>query len=157
MQRTKAGALFLFAVALVMAKDHPKVKIQVMGSEASERHYTQFIPGTNGRSSTNCYGNATATSVGNTTTADGSSNCYTTTTPGRAPSSVTRSIPQVHVRAVMPDGLHVTLWCQAGFRHCENLSADLYDAELDGNSVWIYSSDLSGKSHKVKYRYVGGW
>lgn len=156
MKRIITGACFFLAVSL-MGKDRPKIKVQVLGSDASEHQYTQYIPGSAGHSTTNCDGNATATSVGNTTTANGSTNCYTTTTPGQAPTTVVRSIPQVHVRAIMPDGGHVTLCCQAGFRHCANLSADSYDAEVEGNSVWIYAYDLSHKAYKVKYRYVGGW
>jgi len=69
----------------------------------------------------------------------------------------TRSVPQVHVRAIMSDGKHITLWCQPGFRVCPTLNAGHYDAYVNGNSVWIYGRDLGGKEHKAKYRYEGDW
>ena len=34
----------------------------------------------------------------------------------------------------MPSGTHVTLWCQAGWRHCSMPSAGSYTAEVDGNT-----------------------
>lgn len=54
----------------------------------------------------------------------------------------------------MADGTHVTLWCQVGFRQCVSLKAGSYSAEVDGNTVWMYIRDLSGKEHKVKYKAV---
>jgi hypothetical protein len=57
----------------------------------------------------------------------------------------------------MPDGRHVTLWCQKGLRKCANLDAGTYQAELDGNSVWVSATEFSGKIDKIKYKYVGGW
>jgi hypothetical protein len=149
--------LCLFLVVSLVAKDWPKIKLQVVASNASERQYTRYVPGTAAHSTTTCDGNATATSVGDTTTANGSENCATTTTPGRPATTADRSVPQIHVRAIMPDGKHVTLWCQSALRHCEELSADTYDAELDGNSVWVSTYDLQYKMRKAKYGYVGGW
>lgn len=99
----------------LLAKDKLAVSIQVMDTQTSEREYTQYIPGTAAKSTTNCDSNATVYGTGaGSATANGTTNCTTTTTPGRAPSTVQRSIEQTHVRAVMPDGRHVTLWCQAG-------------------------------------------
>jgi hypothetical protein len=57
----------------------------------------------------------------------------------------------------MPDGTHVTLWCQRGFRKCSTLNGGYYSAEINGDSVWIFGHDLGGKEHKIKYHYVGGW
>ena len=57
----------------------------------------------------------------------------------------------------MPNGDHVTLWCQAGWRQCESLQAGNYDAEIKGNVAWLYTHELSGKIRKMKYHAVGGW
>jgi hypothetical protein len=96
--------------------------------------------------------------IGGTATANGTTNCQTTTTPGRPPSTVQRSIEQTHVRAVLPDGRHVTLWCQPGFRRCSKLEPGTYMGELDGNSVWMQVYELDGrKTHRIKYRFEGSW
>jgi hypothetical protein len=157
MKRMIASMLLLSGVTAAVAKDQPPVRIEVVESSASERHYTEYVPGTNGRSSTNCNGIAIGTQLGNTTVANGNSNCTTTTAQGQPARTVDRTIPQVHLRAIMIDGRHVTLWCQSGFRHCENLAAGFYSAEIKGGSVWIRLADLSGKAYRAKYRYIGGW
>ena len=48
----------------------------------------------------------------------------------------------------------MTLWCQVGFRHCDNLQPGKYEAEIDGNALFVYVHDLSGKEHKIKYKAV---
>lgn len=149
----------ILSLGLVLtAKDKPKVTIKVVDSQASERAYTQYIPGTPGNSTTGCNSNATVYGSGGTATANGTTNCTTTTNPGSSARTVQRAIQQEHVRAIMPDGKHITLWCQAGFRRCSALSPGSYLAELSGNTVWIEGVDLDGVTkHKVKYRFVGGW
>jgi hypothetical protein len=57
----------------------------------------------------------------------------------------------------MPDGAHVTLWCQTGFRRCVSLPAGSYSGEVKGNTVWMYVADLDGTEHKVKYKAAGTW
>jgi len=58
----------------------------------------------------------------------------------------------------MPDGNHVTLWCQEGWRrHCASLQPGNYDAEVKGDAAGIHTHDLSGKVRKVKDHAVGGW
>jgi hypothetical protein len=57
----------------------------------------------------------------------------------------------------MPDGMHITLWCQAGFRRCSTLEAGPYTAVIKGNSLWVETFRLDGKMQKVKYHFVGGW
>ena len=149
-----------FALGLTLpAKDKPKVKIQVVATQTSERQFTQYIPGTPSASTTDCNSNATVYGTGGgTATANGTTNCTTTTTPGRAPGTVRRSIEQTHVRGIMPDGRHITLWCQQGFRRCSKLTPGTYSAELDGNTVWMQVYDLDGTTtHRVKYRFEGGW
>lgn len=158
MKRAASALCVLLLSTVTLAKDHPRITIRVVDTQTSTREHTYYIPGTNAQSSTNCDSNATAIDLGGgMASANGTSNCTTTTTPGRPASTGVRYIPQANVHAIMPDGAHITLWCQSGFRRCETLSAGAYAAELDGNSVWIFARDLDGKERKVKYRYVGGW
>jgi hypothetical protein len=132
-----------------LAKTGPTITIEVVNSQASQRQYSYYAPGTNSTSSTNC----DTTGYGYSAT----TNCTTTTNPGTPGRTVTNSIAQEHVYAVMPDGSHITLWCQAGFRRCSSLGAGNYAAEIKGNNAWIVTHDLDGKEHKVKYHSVGGW
>lgn len=158
MKRATSALFLLLLSTIALAKDKPRITIQVVDTQTSTRERTYYVPGTNAQSRTNCDSNATAIDLGGgMASANGTTNCTTTTTPGRPASTGVRYIPQAHVHAVMPDGTHVTLWCQQGFRRCETLNTGSYVAEIDGNSVWMYGHDLSGKEHKVKYRYVGGW
>ncbi|HEV2491587.1 MAG TPA: hypothetical protein VG204_00790 [Terriglobia bacterium] len=148
--------LLLFATNS-LGKNKRAVTIQVVDTQTSTRERAYYIPGTNAHSTTNCTSNATAVDLGGTATANGTTDCTTTTTPGRPASTGVRYIPQAHVHAIMSNGAHITLWCQAGFRHCNNLEPGTYGAEIVDNSVWVYTHDLGGKEHKIKYRYVGGW
>jgi hypothetical protein len=157
MRATSSLVLLLVAIA-ALAKDKPRITIQVVGTDTSTRQFTYYVPGTNAHSNTNCDSNATAIDIGGgMTTANGTTNCTTTTTPGSPASTGVRNIPQAHVHAIMPDGTHITLWCQSGFRRCNTLSAGYYSAQIDGNSVWMFGHDLGGQEHKIKYHYVGGW
>jgi hypothetical protein len=145
MRVTLTTGFFALAIAL-LAKDKPTIKIQVVETQTSQREFAMYYPGTPAKSTTNCDIHET--------TAD----FTTTTTPGREPSTVINSIEQAHVKAIMQDGRHVTLWCQHGVRRCKKLTPGYYNAELAGNSVWIQVYDLDGTTmHKIKYRYEGGW
>jgi hypothetical protein len=157
MRNAITAFFFLSGATGMVAKDGPLVKIEVVESLASERHYTRNVPATEGRSVTNCNNIAIGSQLGNTSVANGTSNCMTNTTPGRPARTIDATVPQVHIRAVLADGRHAILWCQSGFRHCENLTAGLYDAEVKRDAVWVRLADLSGKYYRVKYRYVGGW
>lgn len=138
--------------------------IQVVGTQSGEREYAYTIPGTTGKSTTTCNtngnGSVYATDNGSTINGnintDSTTNCTTTTQPSTPPSTHVGYIAQEYVRAIMPDGTHVTLWCQVGFRKCASLQPGTYSAEVKGNTVWMYAHDLSGKEHKVKYKAVGG-
>jgi len=60
----------------------------------------------------------------------------------------------------MPDGQHITLWCQAGFRKCANLAAGTYQAEADGDKalrLYVYSLVTHKRMGKIKYRVAGTW
>ena len=145
------------------AKDKPKITIEVVNSETSQRQYTYTTPGRNGASQTNCntngttHGTVTDYGVGPTqinANTNANTNCTTTTTPSTPPQTNVRSITQEHVSAILPDGRQVTLWCQEGFRHCDNLLPGKYEAEIDGNALFVFVHDLSGKEHKIKYKAV---
>jgi len=83
--------------------------------------------------------------------------CTTTTVPGRPAQTIVTHIAQEHVSVIMPNGDHVTLWCQEGWRRCVSLQPGNYDAELKGDAAWVYTHDLAGNIRKTKYRAVGGW
>jgi hypothetical protein len=85
---------------------------------------------------------------------NGTSTCTTVFQPATPPTTKTLSIRQENAQAVMEDGRNVTLWCQQGWRQCVALKPGYYSAELDGNTVWIFIKDLSGKAQKIKYKAV---
>jgi hypothetical protein len=144
------------------AKDKPRVTVQVVETETSERQSSYVVPGTESKSTTTCNKSASETvyakdngrTVKEAVDTDSTSTCTTTARPATPPTTQVRSIRQENVEAIMADGTHVTLWCQAGFRQCISLKAGYYSAEVDGNTVWMYIRDLSGKEHKVKYKAV---
>jgi hypothetical protein len=161
--RKVAAALLLVCGIAAFAKDKPTITIQVLGSETSQREHTRIIPGRNGTSETNCTTNGTSSGTVNdygvgpiqtNSTGNASTNCTTTTTAATPPQTVTRYVTQEHVAAVMPDGRQVTLWCQQGFRKCEYLEPGEYQAEIDGNALFVFVHELSGKERKIKYRAV---
>jgi len=62
------------------------------------------------------------------------------------------------VRVIMPDGKHLIVTCLTGLRRCFALSpGPSYSAEVDGNALWIYGSELGGKEHRAKYAVTGNW
>ena len=148
----------------VLAKDKRTFQIQVVGTDAWERDLAVHHAGSNGSSNTDCNTNGSVNTTTNGDYTNGSvsatTNCTTTTTPG-TPAYVThRSIQQESVHAIFPGGQHVTLWCQAGFRKCANLTAGTYEVEADGDKavrVYVYSIVSHRLMGKMKYRVVGGW
>lgn len=155
-----ASAALLVAIASIagQCKNKPTIKIRVVDAQAGERHVARYVPGKAGHSTTACNGSVTVSGSGSgMATGTTTSNCTTVSDPGTQPHTVTNSIPEVHLHAILPDGRRVVLWCQKGFRRCEGLSPGVYTAQVDGNSIWIHTADLSGKDRKMKYRYAGGW
>jgi len=144
------------------AKDKPRVTVHVLEAETSERESTYTVAGSPAVTKTSCANSETqsvyAKENGRTlrakTDTNGTSNCTTVAQPAVAPSTRTLAIRQENVQAVMEDGRNVTLWCQQGWRQCVPLKPGFYSGELDGDAVWIYIKDLSGKEHKVKYKAV---
>jgi hypothetical protein len=150
---------------------HCIFELQVVETQTSQRQFTTTIPGTAGTSETRCntngndsvYGTSNGGTVNGTIRTNSSTNCTTTSEPGTPPTSFDESIAQEYVRVIWPSGLHSTLWCQAGFRHCFALAPGTYAAEprFDRgghlNAVWIYTDGQGGKVNKIKYTPVGGW
>ena len=162
MRRISTTLVVLCLASAAFAKDKPRVTVQVVETETSGRQSSYVVPGTESKSTTTCnksasetvYGKDNGRTVKEAVDTDSTSTCTTTARPATPPTTQVRSIRQENVEAIMADGTHVTLWCQAGFRQCISLKAGYYSAEVDGNTVWMYIRDLSGKEHKVKYKAV---
>jgi TPR repeat protein len=161
--RSITATLLLLCAVAALAKEKPRITIQVVNSETSQRQHTYTTPGRKGTSQTNC--NTAGTTNGTITdygvgpiqtqsNGNANTNCTTTTTAATPPQTVTRYITQEHVNAILPDGRGVVLWCQEGFRKCEYLQPGEYQAEIDGNALWVVVHELSGKERKIKYRAV---
>ncbi len=152
--------VFLFSIA-AFAKDKPKIIIEVVKTELNSGQYTYTTPGRQGSSQTNCNTNGsttgTITDFGTNTTninaqTDTKSNCTTTTTAATAPQTHVGTVTAEFVTAIMPDGSSVFLSCIYGVHRCDVLAPGKYTAEIDGNTLQVYVSDLSGRVRKVKYK-----
>jgi hypothetical protein len=117
----------LLASATLAAAKTPTVNIKVVDSTPGSRNDSFMLPGSSGP-----FGYYPPT-------------IYNTT------------VPQMDVHAIMPNGIHVTLWCQTGFHQCANLLPGDYPAEIKGNSFYVHTNDFGGKEHKIKYHAVGTW
>ena len=149
-------------------KDKPVFTIQVVGTDASVRDLAIHHSATSGTATTNCNTNGdvngTATTYGDTTninaTTSANTQCNTISNPGQPAYTSHTYIQQEYVHAIMPDGQHVTLWCQAGFRKCANLMAGSYQAEADGDKavrLYVHSIVTHKLMGKMKYRIAGSW
>src|SRR5260370_29187754 len=108
----------LLSVISAFGKDKPVVTIQVVASQASVREFTSTMPATAAKSTTNCDTNGAV----NGDYVNAHTDCTTQTRPGRPAETVVNHIAQEHVRVIMPNGEHVTLWCQEGWRRCVSIS-----------------------------------
>ena len=157
------SCLFLMLPLGASAKDKPVITIEVLGSQGSVVARNYVIPGRAGSAQTNCNTNGsaygTATGYGNTVNSNvnGSSttNCTTTSTAATPATVGTRYISQENISAKLPDGRVANLWCQQGFRKCASLEPGSYQAQIDGNSLFVIAHDLSGKEKRVKYKVMG--
>jgi hypothetical protein len=147
----------------VFANDQPTFQIEVVGTDAWQRDLAIHHAAAAGTSDTNCNtnGNIDATTYGNTTSGsvNATTNCATTSTPGTPAYTTHHAIQQESVHAIL-NGQHVTLWCQAGFRKCANLSPGTYTAEADGDKavrIYVYSLISHKLMGKMKYRLVASW
>lgn len=166
-KRFVIAVLALTSMAAV-CKDKPVITIQVVSTDAPIRDVAIHHAGTAATSTTNCdtngNTNGTATTSGDMTTVNANTTAYTqcntTTNPGRPAYTSHAYIQQEYVHAIMPDGQHVTLWCQAGFRKCADLAAGTYQAEADGDKalrIYVYSIVSKKMMGKMKYRVAGTW
>lgn len=146
--------------APLLAKDKPTLTIQVVDSNTWQRdvaiHHSRTASQTNCNTSGNTNGTVTDSSVYATT--NSTTNC--TTTPGAPAYTSHMYIAQETTHAIMPDGTHVLLWCQRGFRKCISLAPGAYQAEADGDNalrVYVYSLVTHKQMGKIKYRVAGTW
>jgi len=148
MRRISTTLVVLCLASAAFAKDKPRVTVQVVETETSERQSSYVVPGTDAKSTTTCNKSASETVYGKDNGPHGQGSgryrqhldlhdhcaaSHAADHPGPVDSSG-------NVEAIMADGTHVTLWCQAGFRQCISLKAGYYSAEVDGNTVWMYSA-----------------
>jgi hypothetical protein len=162
MRRFVTAALVIFIAGTAFAKDKPRVTVQIVDAQTSARESTYTVAGSPAVSKTTCnesgnqtiYGKDNGRTVKGVVDTNKTSTCTTVSQPAVPPTTRVRSIRQENMEAVLADGTHVTLWCQQGFRKCVSLKPGSYSAELDGNTVWIFLRDLSGKEGKIKYKAV---
>jgi hypothetical protein len=162
--------LIMLLPVIGYADKKPQFVLEVVKAVQTEQARSYYIPGTPSQSRTTC--NGTSNDHGTTSTLN--ADCATTTTPGSAPYSGTRFSYSEDMRVIMPDGSHLTLWCQQGFRRCIHLAPRKYWAEQEKDTVWIYCTyadqerwDETGMSpgerkanhevQRIKYRVVGTW
>ena len=167
----KAVAVILLVTATSAAwgkKEKPVITIEVVGTDAPVRDIAMNHRATASTATTDCNTNGnvngTATTYGDTTNIYGTTNsnttCQTTVQPGQPAYTSHTYIQQEYVHAIMPNGQHVTLWCQAGFRKCSNLAPGTYQAEPDGDKalrIYTYSLVSHKLMGKLKYRVAGAW
>ena len=161
MRRSALISMVLLCSLAAVAGEKTRINIQVVGTQDGRRQYTYTVAGTPAQTTTHCDTNANKTEYNSRNVTDtsvtGDTTCTTTSKPATPPTTEVRTIAQEDVHAVMPNGAHVTLWCQAGWRRCDSLPEGSYSAEVKGNTVWIYVADLDGSEHKVKYKAAGTW
>jgi hypothetical protein len=143
-----------------LAKDKFTITIEVVDSNAWHRQFDIHHAGTASQMNCDTNGNTNGTITNSSVyaTTNATTNC--TTTPGSAAYTTQGYIAQNTTHAIMPDGTHVTLWCQAGFRRCANLATGTYTAEPDGDKalkLYIYSLVSHKPMGKIKYRVSGTW
>jgi hypothetical protein len=146
-------ALLLVTVPC-LASDPVSMKIQVVDTSVTETQSNTGVSGYAGHSSTRC---DNPVGYGNSSSSRPSTNCSNTGISAGAGHSADKSILQINVHAVLPDGTHVTLWCQTSLRHCSALSPGEYVADVKGNDAWIHLPKMDGSADKIKYRSIGGW
>src|SRR6266568_4500073 len=160
MQKALRFMVLLSISVPLVAKDKPAITIQVVDSNTWHRDLAFQHAAT--ASQTNC--NTSGTTNGTVTddsvyaTTNSTTNCATT--PGTPAYTSHTYIAQDTTHAIMPDGTHVVLWCQNGFRKCSSLAPGSYRAEADGDNavrVYVYSLITHKSQGKIKYHVVGTW
>jgi hypothetical protein len=156
--------LCFFVASPLLAGD--KKEMIVAAGEAARQinnHYWSYT--TPGRANTNCSGsgtvNATGTTVGSTTTVNGTvstdSNCNTTYTP---PQTMNGNRITVDNSAWVTDtatGDQYLIQCTANWRgsKCSYLTGGTYKAALEGNDMWITGmkgmKEATAKYHVLRF------
>ncbi len=163
MRKIACAVLMMVCSIAVFAKEKETIQIEVVGSQAWQRDVPIHHAATNGTANTDCNsnGNVNAATYGDNTygSINSTTNCTTTTTPGRPAYTDHYAIQQESVHAIV-NGQRVTLWCQVGFRKCADLAAGTYTAEVDGDKalkIYVYSLTSRKLMGKMKYRVAGSW
>jgi len=161
-------ALIGFACLPLSGNDKEKdtMIIQVVDSSTWQRDVALHHAGTASQTNCDTTGNTNGTiydAGGSISTVNATTNATTncTTTPGSPAYTTHRQIRQESIHAIMPDGTHVILWCQAQWRKCASLAPGNYRAEPDGKEalkLYVYSLvDKTKLIGKIKYRVAGTW
>jgi hypothetical protein len=152
-------ALVVILPTLAVAKDRPAVAVEIVGSKSWDVPVKFHTQGSSGTTNTDCNVNGNYV------------NCTSSTTGEVAPQSYTILKHNVSLRAVMPDGSEVYLWCRVGWRFCAELPKGSYKAEIDKKTVWIYATFYTDKPkydsqgsmlprktqiEKIKFEITGG-
>jgi len=159
--KSAAAIVVIMSISLpLLAKDKPTLTIQVVDSNSWQRDVAIHHAGTASQTNCNTSGNTNGTVTDTSVYATTNSTTDCTTTPGHAPYTSHVYIAQDTTHAIMPDGTHVLLWCQRGFRKCSSLTPGTYQAEADGDNalrVYVYSLVTHNPQGKIKYRVTGTW
>jgi hypothetical protein len=142
--------LLLFAVALA-CYGKPKTSLTVRAtthaSRVNEYTSTYTTPGT---SNTHCSGSGST--VGNTT--DITADCQTTSTPAQTHSVTTSTVDVVNT--VEAGGIQYKIARRANWvgSNCGPLTdGDLFQAEIDGNTMWILAHKDGNQGPRVRIKY----
>lgn len=132
----------LLMTCMLLAKDRPRVTIEVVDSTVGETTVSKYVYPTKGKSRTSCIGGQ----------------CETETAPGHAGYVDKSRAPQVDVHVILPDGSKAILRCVGNEKNCVSLGRGSYPAEVtNGNTALIFVKDLAGKERKIKYKHAGSW
>lgn len=149
--RKTALLVQLLLSALAVCHAGPKTSLTVRAithaSQVNEYTSTYTTPGT---SDTRCSGSGTT--IGNTT--DMTANCQTTSTPAQT-QTVTRNTVDV-VNIVEAEGTRYKIACRANWvgSNCSEMTdGDLFQAEIEGNTMWVFAHKNGNQGKLVKCRY----
>lgn len=139
------------AAQIAAAKDKQVITIQVLRSRTTYDTRNYVIPGTPATSDTQCQSSGRYDP--NTGSANGTTNCQTTTSPATEPETATTRRFVLQTNIVMPDGTHRLLMCHQGEYHCRLLIPGTFEAELKGNGKYLSVFVLNEKGKRTKNRY----
>jgi hypothetical protein len=142
--------LLLFALALACyGKPKTSLRVRAVTHASQINEYTSAYT-TPGSSDTHCSGSGTT--IGDTT--DITANCQTTSTPPQTHSITTSTVDVVNT--VEAGGMQYKIACRANWvgSDCGPLTdGDLFEAEIDGNTMWIRAFKNGNQGPKVRIKY----